>query len=327
MAKINPRKVNVFLFDGVNLLDIAGPVQAFTSASLSAPSAYSLRYISSDGRPVRACCGLELVADEALDSQTDADDLLIPGGRGVDACLSDTALIAVIKNWLEERKNRRLISICSGALVLAASGVLDGCKATTHWSRATMARERFPRVDWQLDRIYVTGEQIFTSAGVTTGIDMALSIIRRDCGPETSLAVGRELVVQMQRSGGQEQFSASLAGQQAGDPALSRLVKLIVAQPADDWTLEAMAQSARMGLRSVSRKFNDHVGMSPAKFVERVRIDCARDLLLGGEDLKRIAVMSGFGDSQRMRRAFMRHLGLSAAEYAANFSDPAASSV
>ena len=229
MAKINPRKVNVFLFDGVNLLDIAGPVQAFTSASLSAPSAYSLRYISSDGRPVRACCGLELVADEALDSQTDADDLLIPGGRGVDACLSDTALIAVIKNWLEERKNRRLISICSGALVLAASGVLDGCKATTHWSRATMARERFPRVDWQLDRIYVTGEQIFTSAGVTTGIDMALSIIRRDCGPETSLAVGRELVVQMQRSGGQEQFSASLAGQQAGDPALSRLVKLIVA--------------------------------------------------------------------------------------------------
>lgn len=321
MAKVSSRLIDVFLFDGVNILDVAGPVQAFKSAGRVADPSYRHRFVSRDGQPVTACCGLTLAADARLNPRSKADDLLIPGGTGVDACLDDPALRRTLSQWLTRRPKGRLISVCSGALILADSGVLDGCDATTHWSRAATARDRFPDVNWQLDRIYVMGDQIFTSAGITTGIDMALSIIRRDCGPAVALAVGRELVVQMQRSGGQQQFSVALTAQQDAEPYISRLVDLITANLSRDWTLETMAEAANTSPRSLSRKFNQHLAMSPAKFIERLRIDRARDALLHGATLKSVATDCGFGDPQRMRRAFTRHLGISAADYAASFGN------
>jgi transcriptional regulator GlxA family with amidase domain len=321
MAKPSSRAIDVLLFDGVNLLDVAGPVQVFKAADYFSDHAYTLRFVTRDGAPVTACCGLTLSPDATLSARSKADDLLIPGGTGVDDCFDDVGLRRILASWLSRRPNGRLISVCSGALILADSGALDGREATTHWSRAATARERFPNVNWQLDRIYVTGERIFTSAGVTTGIDMALAIIRQDCGPAVTLAVGRELVVQMQRSGGQQQFSVALTAQQDAEPLLSRLVDLIAANLNREWTLEALADAANTSPRSLSRKFNQHFAMSPAKFIERLRIDRARDALLHGASLKSVAAECGFGDPQRMRRAFTRHLGISAADYAASFGN------
>lgn len=322
MAKTTPRSIDCLVFDGINLLDLAGPVQAFSSAGYEREPPYRIRFVSHEGVPVRADCGMTIVADAALDSASQADDLLVPGGYGVNDCLRQASLLDIIGTWRETRPSGRLMSVCSGALILAAAGVLDGRLATTHWGRAADARATYPQVDWQTDRIYVLDDPVFTSAGVTTGIDMALAIIRRDCGAEVTLEVGRELVVQMQRMGGQEQFSAALTAQHGGDPALERLVNAVLTAPARDWTLENMAREARTSPRSLRRKFSAQIGMSPAKFVERVRIDRAREALLGGASLKSVASACGFRDVQRMRRAFLRHLGTSAADYSRRFREP-----
>lgn len=319
MASTPRRRIDVLLFDGANVLDVAGPVQAFAEVGANGAASYALRYVSEDGGCVRASCGLHLGADAALSPASEADDLLVPGGSGVDAQLKRSAVVRAIADWNAVRPERRLISVCSGALLLAQAGVLDGREATTHWSRAAFARERFPQVLWQPDRIYTEHERVMTSAGVTAGIDLALAIIRRDRGPGAALAVGRELVVQMRRSGGQGQFSAALTAQHAREPALGRLVETVVANPGRAWTLDEMAREAATSPRSLSRRFVQATGLPPAKFVERVRVDQARTALADGVPLQTVATELGFGDPQRMRRAFVRQLGVTAADYRAAF--------
>ncbi len=319
MASNTVRRIDVLLFDGVNALDVAGPVQAFSEAGRDGARAYALRYVSEDGGPVRASCGLCLVPDAVLSAAGDADDLLVPGGNGVAAQLERSAVTDAIAVWNGARPDRRLIAVCSGSLLLAAAGVLDGRAATTHWSRAAFAAERFPRVRWRVDCIYIDGERVLTSAGVTAGIDLALAIVRRDRGAGAALAVGRELVVQMRRSGGQEQFSAALTAQHALEPALGRLVETIVADPARAWTLEAMAREGMTSARSLSRRFVASTGLSPMRFLERVRVDQARTALVDGAPLQTVAARFGFADVQRMRRAFVRQVGVTAADYARTF--------
>lgn len=312
------RSIDVLLFDGVNMLDVSGPVLAFKTARLNGRRKYRMRYVSGDGNPVQSCCGMTLVADGALDTGSTKSDLLIPGGQGVDELIKNQAVRSLIQQHAQSEGKTRLISVCSGALVLAAAGVLDGRAATTHWSRS-QDTQRYDKVLWDLDRISVSDGRIFTSAGVTTGIDLALDIIRRDCGAASALAVARELVVQLRRTGGQSQYAIHLAGQFTRDDTLTQLIEQIVTQPHLDWTLDRMANSAGMNARTLSRHFKRSLKETPAQFVERVRVDHARGLLAENMPSKQVAVDSGFGDLQRMRRAFQRRFGVGVSDYISVF--------
>jgi len=312
------RTIDVLLFDNTNLLDVSGPVQAFDTARANGQKRYSVRYVSLDGKPVRASCGLRIVPDAPLLSDTESDDLLIPGGIGVDALMSNERLLAVIGNHLDRKQSGRIISICSGALLLAEAGVLDGRVATTHWSRLAET-QHYDKVLWDLDEIATAQDRVFTSAGVTTGIDLALSIIRADCGTDAALAVARELVVQLRRTGGQSQYAMHLAGQFTKDDTLTKLIEQVVLEPHLDWTLDALAETAGMNPRTLSRHFKRDLQESPGQFVERVRIDHARGLIADKLPLKQVAMLSGFADLQRMRRAFQRRFGVHVSDYVSAF--------
>ena len=313
------RVIDVFIFDGVNLLDVAGPVQALETALYNGTKVYSHRYVSLDGGPVKASSGLVMTADAALSANSPADDLLIPGGD-VDPLLDNDLLRDVIAQRALRDGDGRLISVCSGALILAAAGVLDGQIATTHWSRDALTGQ-FDKVLWDLDRISTQSDRIFTSAGVTTGIDLALAMIRTDCGNAVALEVARELVVQLRRTGGQSQYAMHLAGQFTPDDSLAQLIEAVVARPDRLWSLDSLAQTAGMNARTLSRRFKSHLDLSPAQFVERTRVDHARGLLAEGIPLQTAAVKSGFGDLQRMRRAFQRRFGINLGEYLAAFGN------
>lgn len=308
------RTIDVLLFEGVNLLDVSGPVQAFEAALVHGHSRYEVSFVSPNGNPVRATCGLRLIAEGQVSARSDSDDLLIPGGRGVDVLIQNTVVREVIQHRAMRESDGRLISICSGALVLASAGVLDGRPATTHWSRSADTR-KYDKVLWDLDQISTSDDRIFTSAGVTTGIDLALAIIRADCGPTVALAAARELVVQLRRTGGQSQYAIHLAGQFTRDDNLTQLIEQVVSQPHRSWSLNALAQTAGMNERTLSRHFKRDLQETPAQFVERVRVDHARGLLSENLPLKQVAADSGFGDLQRMRRAFQRRFGINVSDY------------
>lgn len=311
------RTVDILLFEDVNLLDVSGPVQAFKTARKSGRRKYRLRFVSLDGKSVTACCGLTLGAEAKLSTKSEANDLLIPGGGGVDVLTANQKLRDIIQHRAANG-NSRLISVCSGALLLASADVLDGLVATTHWSRSADTK-KYEKVLWDLDRISTSNGRIFTSAGVTTGIDLALAIIRADCGAEAALEVARELVVQLRRTGGQSQYAMHLAGQFTRDDALTKLIEQVVSQPQLDWALESLADTAGMNARTLTRHFKRDLGETPAQFVEKIRVDHARGLLMDDLPAKRVAVDSGFGDLQRMRRAFQRRFGVGVSEYQSVF--------
>jgi transcriptional regulator GlxA family with amidase domain len=317
-TSLTPRMIDVLLFDGVNMLDVSGPVQAFKTARAKGRRKYRMRYVSPDGNPVRTCCGLTLVADGKLAIGSGDADLLIPGGAGVDVLVENEDLRRIIQQRAAHARRGRLISVCSGALVLASAGVLNGRQATTHWSRSQDILQ-YDKVHWDLNRISISDGRIFTSAGVTTGVDLALAIIRSDCGVAAALDVARELVVQLRRTGGQSQYAIHLAGQFSRDDNLTQLIERIVTQPHLDWTLEGMASFARMNARTMSRHFKRSLNETPAQFVERVRVDHARGLLTENLPPKQVAIDSGFGDIQRMRRAFQRRFGVGVSEYVSVF--------
>lgn len=317
-TSLKSRTIDVLLFDGVNMLDVSGPVQAFKTARVRGRRKYRMRYVSPDGNPVRACCGMTLGADGKLADGPDSADLLIPGGEGVDGLLKNSQVRRIIQNRAKAAGQARLISVCSGALVLAAAGILDGHSATTHWSRSGDV-QHYDKVHWDLDRISISDGRVFTSAGVTTGIDLALAIIRQDCGAASALEVARELVVQLRRTGGQSQYAIHLAGQFTRDDNLTLLIEQVVTQPHRDWTLESMASTAGMNPRTLSRHFKRSLNETPAQFVERVRVDHARGLLTEEMPAKQVAIDSGFGDLQRMRRAFQRRFGVGVSEYVSVF--------
>ena len=314
------RTIDVFVFEDVNLLDVAGPVQAFETAQFNTQRAYKHRFVSLDGASVRASCGMMLGVDGELTQETLSDDVMIPGGQGVDRLIGVQSLQETLQVIAQRSGDGRLISICSGALLLADAGVLNGHGATTHWSRVNDV-QRYPDVVWDLDRISSDNGRIFTSAGVTTGIDLALAIIRSDCGNEAALAVARELVMQLRRTGGQSQYAMHLAGQFTKDDSLTRLIEHVIARPHLNWTLETLAQTAAMNTRTLSRRFKQHLDRTPAEFVERIRVDHARGLIEAHVPLKRVAADSGFGDLQRLRRAFRRQLGTDISSYGKAFRE------
>ncbi|MBC9713643.1 GlxA family transcriptional regulator [Streptomyces sp. TRM66268-LWL] len=320
MAK---RSVLVVLFDGVQSLDVTGPVEVFDATGrfggddpYGAGAHYEIRTASLDGRPVRTSSGLTLVPDGRLDDAPVPHTLLVPGGQGTRA--PDEDLVA----WLREHAPRaeRLVSVCTGAILLAAAGLLDGRRATTHWGFCDTLARRHPEIRVEPDAIYVRDGHVATSAGVTAGIDLALALVEEDLGRDTALLVARVLVVFLRRPGNQAQFSAQLSAQTARREPLRDVQQWISEHPAEDLGVEALAARARLSPRHFARAFQAETGMTPGRYVERVRIEQARRLLedsgLGVEEISRSC---GYGTPEAMRRAFVKTLGVPPAEYRRRF--------
>ncbi|MFG3249408.1 GlxA family transcriptional regulator [Streptomyces sp. NPDC048187] len=316
MAQRNPQTVLVLLFDQVQSLDVTGPVEVFAGAEQHTPGTYRIRTASLDGAPVRTSSGLTVVPDQALTDAPEPDTLVVPGGRGTRD--PDPRLTP----WLREHgpRARRLVSVCTGAVLLARAGLLDGRRATTHWAYSDRLARDHPAVDVDPDPIYVRDGNVATSAGVTSGIDLALALVEEDLGRDVALTVARHLVVFLRRPGNQAQFSAQLAAQTARREPLRELQHWITEHPGADLSVESLAARASLSPRHFARAFQAEAGMPPGRYVDRVRLEHARRLLEDtGDGVEEVSRASGYGTPEAMRRAFVRTLGTPPAEYRRRF--------
>ncbi|GHC74281.1 GlxA family transcriptional regulator [Streptomyces flavofungini] len=321
------RTVLIVLFDGVQSLDVTGPAEVFTGASHHHPDAppYRVRTASLDGAPVRTSSGLTLVPDSSLAEYAGRSGapvphtVLVPGGAGTRE--EDAALV----DWLRAHAPHaeRLISVCTGAALLARAGLLDGRRATTHWAYcATLARDH-PEIDVDPGPIYVRDGHVSTSAGVTAGIDLALALVEEDLGRDTALIIARYLVVFLRRPGNQAQFSAQLSAQTARREPLREVQQWITEHPEGDLSVESLAERARLSPRHFARAFQAETGMTPGKYVDRVRVEHARRLLEDTSDgVEEVSRACGYGTPEAMRRAFVKALGTAPAEYRRRFHTP-----
>ena len=322
-AKI--RSVGIVAFTGVEILDLTGPMEVFSFANIalklsgiSSEPAYLIEVLAAQSGPITASCGLQIIANKAYSDVHDGiDTLLIAGTIDVDYLLCDPAL----QDWVRviAPKVKRLASICSGAFLLAESGLLDGLSATSHWLFCERLARDYPSVTVEPDRIFVRDGYISTSGGVTSGIDLALSMVEEDWGSELALQVARFLVVFLKRPGGQSQFSAYLTSE-AHRPELKDLQAWIMLHLNEDMRVETLAARLCMSPRNFARFFLTETGMTPAKFVEMARIDAARHYLGSTKlSIEVVADKSGFADPERMRRAFIRQLGVNPQSYRDRF--------
>ncbi|WP_328875111.1 GlxA family transcriptional regulator [Streptomyces sp. NBC_00287] len=310
------RTVLLVLFDGVQSLDVTGPLEVFTGAENQAPGSYRLRTASLDGAPVRTSSGLTLVPDTSLADAPAPHTLLVPGGQGTRG--PDPGLAA----WLRAHGPRaeRLVSVCTGAILLAEAGLLDGRRVTTHWAYCAKLARDHPAVRVDPDPIYVRDGHVSTSAGVTAGIDLALALVEEDLGRDTALTIARYLVVFLRRPGNQAQFSAQLAAQTALREPLRDVQQWITEHPAEDLGVESLAARAGLSPRHFARAFRAETGTTPGRYVDQVRLEHARRLLedtAGG--VEEISRASGYGTPEAMRRAFLKALGTAPAEYRRRF--------
>jgi transcriptional regulator GlxA family with amidase domain len=308
--------VLIVLFDDVQSLDVTGPAEVFNGAELHCPGTYRIRTVSRDGRAVRTSSGLTLVPDHSFADAPPADTLVVPGGAGTRH--PDPRLPA----WLREHGPRagRLVSVCTGALLLAEAGLLEGRRVTSHWSVCDKLAREHPGIEVDPDPIYVRDGTLATSAGVTSGIDLALALVEEDVGRDIALSVARHLVVFLRRPGNQAQFSAQLAAQTARREPLREVQQWITEHPGEDLSVEALAARARLSPRHFARAFQTETGMTPGRYVDRVRLEHARRLLedtSGG--IEEISRACGYGTPEAMRRAFVRTLGAAPAEYRRRF--------
>lgn len=311
------RRIVILAFPGVQILDVTGPLQVFASANDLAGGAppYDPVVVAAQ-TPVVSSAGLAL---EAGPLETGAPHtLVVAGGRGVDAACEDPALLA----WIRARAAGagRVASVCSGAFLLAAAGLLDGRRAVTHWQRCAQFARRFPAVRLDPEPIFVRDGAVWTSAGVTAGIDLALAMVEEDLGRAAALAVARQLVVFLKRPGGQAQFSALLA-LQSGDGRFDRLHAWIGENLRSDLSLTVLAERAAMSGRSFSRRYRQATGRTPARAVEEIRVEAARRLLEQGVAVTAAATRCGFGSEETLRRALLRLVGTSPRAYRERFAE------
>ncbi len=317
------RVIEVLAFPLVQLLDVTGPLQVFASANDHIAEAggmppYALRIVAQGGRGVTASAGVGLATGPLSPIGAALDTLMIAGGQGVEAAAADPVLV----DWVQERAReaRRIASVCTGAFLLAASGMLDGRRAASHWLFCAELARRFPAVRVEPDPIFVRDGPVWTSAGVTAGIDLALALVEQDLGRTVALAVARYLVVFLKRPGGQAQFSAALSLQAAED-RFGALHDWINAHLADDISLPVLASQAGMSERSFSRHYVEAIGLTPGRAVERLRVEAARRLLSELRlPVKRISRRCGFGSEETMRRSFLRLLAATPQDYRTRFS-------
>lgn len=314
------RTVVVLAYPGVQSVDVSGPVEVF-----AATGEYEVEIVAPTAGPVRAQSGLTLWTDRALDEVTGPiDTFVVAGGVGTAEVVRDVGVIIAVRNLAPQ--TRRMSSVCTGAFVLAEAGLLDGRRATTHWGSCDLLASRYPAVQVDPDPIFVRDGETWTSAGVTAGIDMALAMVEDDLGRDAALAVARRFVVFLKRPGGQSQFSAQLAGQFAEQPPLRDLQGWVAEHLGDDLTVEQLAAQVAMSPRNFSRSFRREVGVTPARFVERVRVEAARRRLEDSTaSVDEIANGCGFGTAETMRRTFLRVLRVTPSDYRNRFRSERAS--
>lgn len=322
MATVNGKVVThdvvIVVYDGVQLLDVAGPLDVFDRAAAEGGAGYRVRLASLGGRPVVTSAEAQLgVSADLARIRKPPDTLMVAGGRGYAAAAADRELVRHVRRLAGG--SRRTGSVCTGAFVLAAAGLLDGRRATTHWAFCSELAVCHPAVSVEPDAFFVRDGTVVTSAGVTAGIDLSLALLEDDFGPELARAVAKFLVVFMQRPGGQSQFSTWIRREPLRG-ALSELVDNIDSDPSGDRSVPALAALMGMSRRHFSRLFTQQVGTSPGAYVERARVAAARALLESSADgVDAIAGRCGFGTVETMRRAFVRETGVSPAAYRDRF--------
>jgi len=316
-------------FPDAEILDITGPLDVFSiagrvlSSSGDEESPYTIEIAAARAGPLATSSGIRLYADRSFrEIGNEVDTLMVPGGIGTSQAIADNAFIKWILNTAP--KVRRVCSVCTGAFILAEAGLLDGRSATTHWRWCDLLAKRYPAVSVEPDPIFVQSGSIYTSAGVTAGIDLALALVEEDHGRQVALATARLMVIFLKRPGGQSQFSAQLSSQLAVREPIRDLQVWISDHLDDDLSVEAMAGRVAMSPRNFTRVFKRETGMTPGHFVEISRIDAARRALEESNGtIDAIAAECGFGTRESMRRAFLRALGVPPGSYRARFRTPA----
>jgi transcriptional regulator GlxA family with amidase domain len=325
------RQILMVGFDDAQILDITGPLEVFSRTSrwlihegLATAPAYRVALTASCRGSIVTSSGLKLIVERAIGEwHAPIDTLIVAGGRGVPRALRDRELL----EWTRKMspRARRLCSVCTGAFVLAEAKLLDGRRATTHWRACDELAASYPQIKVETDPIFVRDGNVFTSAGVTAGIDLALALVEEDHGRRVALAVARELVMFLRRPGGQSQFSVQLAAQAADREPIRDVQVYIVENPGADLSIARLARRAAMSPRNFARVFVRETGLTPADFAEQTRVEAARRRLEESSDgIEEIAARCGFGTRESMRRAFMRRLKVAPSQYRNRFHRSAA---
>lgn len=310
------RVVVIVVFDDVTMLDVAGAGEVFAEANRFGGD-YRVKIASVDGRDVTTSIGIRLGVTDSIASIESADTVLVAGSDNIPARPIDRALVEAVKSLAD--RTRRLGSICTGSFILAQAGLLRGRRATTHWRETRRLARAFPDITVEPDALFVRDGDIFTSAGVSSGIDLALALVEQDHGADLVRDVARWLVVYLKRAGGQSQFSALVEANPPPQSALRVVTESIAANPAEDHSVKSLALRASLSTRQLTRLFRSELGMTPAEYVEMIRIDAARAALDAGRTVTDTAHLAGFGSTETLRRAFVEHLGVSPKAYRDRF--------
>jgi transcriptional regulator GlxA family with amidase domain len=314
-------RIAIVVFDEAQILDIAGPMEMLRGASLAvrgrsaaSGAAYETQIVASEKGAVRTSCGLTLLATDSFESARQDIDTLIVAGGVMDAALGDQRLLRFVRDTAP--RARRVVAIGTGTFVLASAGLLDGRNATTHWRACEHLAALFPGIHVERDHVFVKDGKFHTSAGATAALDQALALVHEDFGKDIAMAVAHRKVMFMRRTGGEKQVSAHLAAQMIGHEGLAALASWILANTAKEITTEMLAEKGAMSSRTIARLFAKELGMTPARFIERARVEAARRFLEESDlRIDAVARRTGLGSEERLRRAFRRCLGMTPREY------------
>lgn len=306
----------IVVFDEVTMLDVAGAGEVFAEANRFGAD-YRLKIASVDGRDVTTSIGTRLGVTDSLCSIESADTIMVAGSDNLPRRAIDPALVDAVKSLAH--RSQRLASICTGSFILAQAGLLNGRRATTHWHDVRLFARAFPDITVEPDAIFVRDGEVFTSAGVSAGIDLALALVELDYGTELVRAVARWLVVYLKRAGGQSQFSVLVEADPPPQSPLRKVTEAISADPAANHSVKTLAARASLSTRQLTRLFQSELGTTPARYVEMVRIDAARAALDAGRTVADTARMAGFGSTESLRRVFVDNLGVSPKAYRERF--------
>ena len=312
------RAVVIFAYDGAQLIDIAGPTQTLTTANEEGASPpYAVRLAAVSSGPIRTASGVKLIADP-LPRAVTIDTLLVPGGPGVHMFRKDRRALAALQRLC--MRSRRICAVCTGAFALAEIGLLNKCRVVTHWRSCAQLAEEFPEVCVDPEPLFIQAGKIWTTAGVTAGIDLSLALIEQDHSAALATSVARRLVVYMKRPGGQRQYSEPLELQRAASAPYGSLMQKVASRPAAAWRIETLAASAGQTTRTFHRKFVAATGVTPAEAVQKLRCELARSLLQTTPlKLAQIADKVGFGSESRLRRSLKRQFGVGARDLRERF--------